>query len=75
MGNNITLKTAKGDLNAYVAHPETTVRGAIIVVHEVWALNNHTKDIADRFAREGYIALAPDLLSDFLDIEKCHHYK
>lgn len=70
MGNNITLKTAKGDVTAYLAHPEQTVRGAIIVVHEVWALNDHTKDIADRFAKEGYIALAPDLLSGFLDIKK-----
>lgn len=70
MGNNITLKTAKGDLTAYLARPDKTVRGAIIVVHEVWALNDHTKDIADRFANEGYIALAPDLLSDIIDIKE-----
>jgi carboxymethylenebutenolidase len=70
MGNNMTLKSAKGDVNAYLTRPEKTARGAVIVVHEVWALNDHTKDIADRFAREGYIALAPDLLSDTLDIKK-----
>lgn len=34
---------------------------ALIVVHEWWGLNDHVKDIADRFAAQGYVALAPDL--------------
>jgi carboxymethylenebutenolidase len=36
-------------------------RAAIIVIHEWWGLNDHIKDIASRFAKEGYISLAPDL--------------
>jgi carboxymethylenebutenolidase len=36
---------------------------AILVLQEWWGLNNHMKDIAMRFAREGYVALAPDLYS------------
>ena len=65
----MTLNTSKGDLTAYLARPDKIVRGAIIVVHEVWALNDHTKDIADRFAKEGYIALAPELLSGTIDVK------
>lgn len=38
-------------------------RPAIIVVQEWWGLNDHVKDIARRFAQEGYIAIAPDLYS------------
>jgi carboxymethylenebutenolidase len=36
---------------------------SILVLQEWWGLNNHIKDIAVRFAREGYVALAPDLYS------------
>ncbi len=34
---------------------------ALIVIQEWWGLNDHIKDIADRFADEGYVVLAPDL--------------
>jgi carboxymethylenebutenolidase len=34
---------------------------AIVVVHEIFGLVEHTEDLAGRFAREGYVALAPDL--------------
>lgn len=36
-------------------------RPAVIVIQEWWGLNDHIKDVADRFAAEGYVALAPDL--------------
>lgn len=36
-------------------------RGAVFVIHEVFGLNDHIKGIADRIAREGYLALAPNL--------------
>jgi len=49
-------------LNAYLAKPKGKAKGAIIVIHEVWGLVDHIKSLADRFAAEGYIALAPDLL-------------
>ena len=49
---------------AYLSEPQGTPRGALIVVHEVWGLVPHIKDVADRFAAEGYLALAPDLLGD-----------
>ena len=53
-----------GPLRAYVAHPaEGGPRPAVIVVQEWWGLNENIKDIARRFAKEGYFAVAPDLYS------------
>lgn len=40
-------------------------RPAIIVVQEWWGLNDHMKDVAHRYAKEGYIAIVPDLYSRF----------
>ena len=34
---------------------------AVIVIQEWWGLNEHIKNVAERYAREGYVALAPDL--------------
>ncbi len=51
-------------LMAYVATPVTKEkRPAIIIVQEWWGLVEHIKDIARRFAGEGYLAIAPDLYS------------
>lgn len=49
---------------AYLSEPAGVVRGAVVVIHEVWGLVEHIKDVADRFAAEGYVALAPDLFGD-----------
>ena len=38
-------------------------RSAVVVIHENRGLNDHTRDVARRFAAEGFVALAPDLLS------------
>lgn len=54
---------------AYMAEPETDAKGAVIVIHEAWGLVDHIKSVADRIAAEGYIALAPNLLSE-TDIAK-----
>ena len=35
----------------------------VILLHEWWGLADHVKTVAQRFAREGYVALAPDLYS------------
>jgi carboxymethylenebutenolidase len=48
---------------AYLSRPKKggAVPGAVLVIHEVFGLNDHIKSIADRIANEGYLALAPDL--------------
>jgi len=33
----------------------------VLLIHEWWGINDHVKDLAQRFAREGYVTLAPDL--------------
>lgn len=53
-----------GDTPVYVARPSFESRGGIIVIHEVWGLVDHIKEVADRFAKEGYMVYAPDLLKD-----------
>ncbi|MCU1413556.1 MAG: dienelactone hydrolase family protein [Microbacteriaceae bacterium] len=51
------------DFSAYVVPPTGQIKGALIVIHEVWGLVDHIKTVADRFAAQGYLVLAPDLLS------------
>lgn len=54
--------TANGASTAYVAKPDNTENAkAVILIHEWWGLNDHIKDIANRYADEGFIAIAPDL--------------
>ncbi|MFT3866413.1 MAG: dienelactone hydrolase family protein [Solirubrobacterales bacterium] len=52
------------DVHVYRAEPEGEVRGGVIVIHEIWGLVGHTRDVADRFAAQGYVTYAPDLLSE-----------
>ena len=46
---------------AYVARPQGRPRGALLVFHEWWGLNDWVKHQADQLAKEGYLALAVDL--------------
>ena len=49
-------------INAYQSRPTTSgPHPGVVVIMEAFGLNDHIKDVADRFAREGYIALAPDM--------------
>jgi len=57
----INFETPNGASTAYVCHPETPNGTAVIVIQEWWGLNAHIKDIADRYAGEGFLAIAPDL--------------
>ncbi len=51
------------DVNAYFVKPEGEERlPGLVLIHEIWGLVPHIKDVADRFAREGYAVLAPDLM-------------
>lgn len=57
---NLTLKAKDGhQFHAYQALPEGPVRGAVIVVQEIFGVNIHIRDVCDRFAAEGYAAIAP----------------
>src|SRR6476646_1077443 len=59
--DSLSLDTANGATTAYVAIPDSDTNRAVIVVQEYWGLKDHIKDIANRWAGEGFIAVAPDL--------------
>lgn len=58
----VTYPYAGEELMGYLSYQnEGGPRPIVIVVQEWWGLNAHIKEVADRYAQEGYIALAPDL--------------
>ena len=60
--DTISFGTSNGDTKAYVARPDDGGSDkAVIVIQEWWGLNDHIKDIAGRYAAEGFTAIAPDL--------------
>ena len=61
---DLTYRGAPAEIKAYAAMPaDATKLPAVIVVHENRGLNNHIKDVTRRIALEGFLAVAPDLLS------------
>ena len=65
MGEMIGIHQQAGTVRAYMAAPQKREHfsGAVIIVHELWGLGEHIRTVADRFANQGYFALAPDLYS------------
>src|SRR5205085_9047449 len=60
MGKMIELKAADGHvLSAYRADPSGKPRGGIVVIQEIFGVNSHIKNVADGFAADGYLAIAP----------------
>ena len=54
--------TPLGPLSAYIARPSGSGPWpAVIVIQEWWGLNPQIRSIADRYAKEGYLSVAPDL--------------
>jgi carboxymethylenebutenolidase len=62
MGADINLTASDGfTLSAYRAEPDGRPRGAIVVLQEIFGVNHHVRAVADSFADEGYVAIAPAL--------------
>ena len=60
MGQFINLTAADGfSVPAYVAEPQGKPRGGIVVVQEIFGVNSHIQGVTDRFAAQGYLAVAP----------------
>jgi len=57
----LKLTTDRGPFEAYLAEPEQGGGPGVIVLQEWWGLVQHIKKVCDRLAREGFVALAPDL--------------
>ncbi len=52
---------ADGAFQAYVAEPQTKPIAAIVVIQEIFGINEVVRAIADRYAEAGFLAIAPDL--------------
>ncbi|WP_198971888.1 dienelactone hydrolase family protein [Xylophilus sp. ASV27] len=65
MGSStITLTAADGfAFPAYVAQPAGAPRGAVVVLQEIFGVNAHIRSVADGYAAEGYLAVAPATFS------------
>jgi len=60
----ITIPYDDTGIPAYLAaKPGQAVRPGLILIHEVWGLDSHIKDVANRLCEEGYEVIAPDLLA------------
>ena len=58
--SNLQLLAADGhELSAYVVKPEGRPRGAVVVVQEIFGVNSHIRRVAEQYAAEGYVAIAP----------------
>lgn len=61
MGEMVTFAANGGTATGYLARPAGNAGKGVIVIQEWWGLNDNIKGIADRFAAEGFVALAPDV--------------
>jgi carboxymethylenebutenolidase len=60
MGNFIDLRAADGTtIPAYVAQPAASAKGAVVVLQEIFGVNSHVRSVADGYAAQGYLAVAP----------------
>ena len=60
MGKFVDIKAADGLVfPAYVAQPDGPAKGAIVVLQEIFGVNSHIRSVADGYAKEGYLAVAP----------------
>jgi carboxymethylenebutenolidase len=61
MGEMVEFTSNGGTCPGYLATPEGGSGPGVLVIQEWWGLVPHIKDVCDRFAGEGFVALAPDL--------------
>ena len=64
MGSFVELTAVDGAKTpAYVAMPEGKPRGAVVVLQEIFGVNSHIRSVADRYASQGYVAVAPAMFA------------
>jgi len=60
MGEKRTIEATDGTkIDAWQARPSGTPKAGIVVIQEIFGVNNHIRNVTDRFAADGYLALAP----------------
>lgn len=61
MGERVTITTPDGSFEAYVARPAASPAPAVVVIQEIFGVNAVMREMTDRLAGEGYLAICPDL--------------
>ena len=62
MSEYVTLKTSDGvEIGAYVARPEGEQVAGLVFAQEIFGVNQHIRSVADGYARDGFLAVAPAL--------------
>ncbi|TBR38870.1 MULTISPECIES: dienelactone hydrolase family protein [Dyella] len=60
MGQTLSLNTTRMQcIGAYMAKPDGKPKGGIVVIQEIFGVNDHIRRVTDRFAEAGYVAIAP----------------
>jgi carboxymethylenebutenolidase len=59
MGRDIAFETAAGNVSGWRAEPMGAPRGGLVVVQEIFGVNAHIRSVADQYAAEGFVAIAP----------------
>jgi carboxymethylenebutenolidase len=66
MGEWIKLKAEDGhELGAYVARPTGEAIGALVLVQEIYGINAHIRSVADGYAKDGFLVVAPAIFDRF----------
>ena len=66
MSEWIKLKSEDGhELNAYIARPNGLAMGVLVLVQEIFGINAHIRGVADGYARDGFLVVAPALFDRF----------
>jgi carboxymethylenebutenolidase len=73
----VKIPTGTGDVPAYRAAPlkPSGKRPILLVVHEIFGVHEHIKDVCRRFAKLGYFAVAPDLFARQGDVSQISDFK
>ena len=65
-GEYVTVRSGNDSVRAWVVYPQRATRApVVVVVHEIFGLSSWVRAVADQFAAEGYIAIAPDFLTGY----------
>jgi len=65
----LQLTTSNGATTAYVARPQNEATAAVILIQEWWGINDHIREVAGRYANQGYLCVAPDLYRGRLAVD------
>lgn len=57
----IDIDTSDGPMRAFLARPQSTPRGGVVVLQEAFGVNDYVQDVTRRLAENGYLAMAPEL--------------